>query len=346
MVGTSHESRGGIATVIRTYREFGLFDRYPILFLTSHYSHSFPKTLCVWFWSLLRFIVYCMTLQVRTLHVHSASRGSFWRKSTFLTIAIAFRVPTIFHLHGGEFDVFVNNECNRLQKAVVYFFLHKCSKLIVISSQWHVTVKSLTSNPNIITIPNPILIPVSAEPNTACRCNNRLLFVGKICANKGIYDLLKAVHFLCVKFPDLELLVAGEGEPDKLDNAIEALGLHNNVKKIGWVQGSEKERVFRESTIFVMPSYMETFGMANVEAMSHGLPVVSTNVGGIPDVIENLKEGILVDPGDIDGLCRAISELLANKTARDALGIAGLQKVKENFSCDKVIPMLIHLYYA
>ena len=93
-----------------------------------------------------------------------------------------------------------------------------------------------------------------------------------------------------------------------------------------------------------MPSYYETFGISVIEAMAFGIPVVATNVGGLPEVVENGVTGILVPPGDIQALADAIVYLLSNSQLRLQMGEAGKSRVLSEFTVDLVSEMTMDKY--
>jgi len=97
------------------------------------------------------------------------------------------------------------------------------------------------------------------------------------------------------------------------------LGIENQVKFLGWVNGDEKDKIFRESSIFCLPSYAEGFPMAVLDAWAYGIPVVTTPVGGIPDIVHDGINGLLFQPGDIKMLSQQLEKLIKDKSLRECL---------------------------
>ena len=122
------------------------------------------------------------------------------------------------------------------------------------------------------------------------------------------------------------------------------LGIYNLVDILGWVEGAEKERLLADATVYVLPSYVEGLPMGILEAMAAGLPVIATDVGGIPDAVENGIEGILVQPGDVSAITDAIRMLLSQPGLRARMGKAGRQKVLDSFIPERVLPRLEQIY--
>jgi glycosyltransferase involved in cell wall biosynthesis len=125
---------------------------------------------------------------------------------------------------------------------------------------------------------------------------------------------------------------------------IRALGLEDRASCPGWLSREEAAQALASASIFVLPSYAEGLPMALLEAMSYALPVVTTPVGGIPGVIRHGENGLLVDPGDIQGITAALASLLQDPAERTRLGTATRRTIEQHFSQDVAIDQLARLY--
>ena len=129
--------------------------------------------------------------------------------------------------------------------------------------------------------------------------------------DKGTFDLLDAI----AKVPQpmlqdsVRFIVAGNGEVERVREIVERLGLNNCVTVFDWVEPEQRDSLLAESDVFVLPSYFEGMPMSLLEAMSWSMPVITTPVGGIPDFVVEGENGLLVQPGDIDGLSSAFAKL-------------------------------------
>lgn len=343
MLGTS--SPGGVSTVIEVYRESGLFDRWPIVYLATHTDIDANR------WNKFRvamtsFLKYCGLLirgRVAILHAHTSARASFWRKCCFILPAMAVGRPVIFHLHSGEFTHYYDYECGPLGKWVVRFVLNHCAKVIVLSKRWQAQMTRITSNPAIIPILNPIKeLPTTYDNNV--RDPATLLYLGRLVESKGIYVLLEAVAQLSDEFADLRLLCAGDGDTDGVTMAAKERGIAERVELLGWVDRECKQKLLSSSTISVLPSFAEGLPMSVLESMAAGLPVIATNVGGIPDVLKDRSEGIIVTPGDVSHLALSIRLLLDDNHMRQEMGRRGRQRYLNEFCADVSIPQLEAIY--
>jgi len=161
---------------------------------------------------------------------------------------------------------------------------------------------------------------------------NRLLFVGGIEPRKSMLNLLKAVNIVKNEIPSVKLHIVGGIRKKKYFYSLIEYIEKNNLSKYVIFRGAlSKEglkKEFSECSVFVFPSKEESQGIVLLEAMAAGKPVVATNVGGIPYIVENGVTGSLVEHGDVEGLAREISNLLANKDLRKKYAGNGINKAK------------------
>ena len=343
MIGTSYDSKGGIASVVNTYRAAGMFDRWGVVYLPTHCDKGNLHKFLIVIKGYAKFMGLLARGQVGLLHAHVASRSSFLRKSMFILLAVAARRPVIFHLHGAEFMQYYHEECGAVRKCFVRFVLDHCAVIIGLSRSWQANLVKITSNRNVICIPNPVsfqnrsALQLPREPVT-------LLFLGRLEKRKGIYQLLEAIAKLSPSFPKIRLLAGGDGDLKNVAEHAGQLGIQDRITLLGWVQGSQKEDLLARATLFVLPSYNEGLPMGVLEAMAAGLPVISTTVGGIPDAVEDGVEGLLISPGNVDALCAAIKKLFLSSQLRQQMGEAAVRKVRDQFAPNRVVPKIEALY--
>jgi glycosyltransferase involved in cell wall biosynthesis len=161
-----------------------------------------------------------------------------------------------------------------------------------------------------ITIGNGVILPevISGEED------DHILFVGRLVATKGLEYLMRALPAT-----DANLVVCGKGpEMERLRALTVKLGIVDQVDFRGYVSEEERDRLLDRCQLYVMPSLFESFGIAAAEAMSHGKPVVCSEVGGLPEVVRD--SGVLVPPRDPGALAEAINGLLQDDVRRRELG--------------------------
>lgn len=158
--------------------------------------------------------------------------------------------------------------------------------------------------------------------------------VSRLSQEKGVRYLIDAFAQLRERYAgQVSLRVAGDGpERPRLEAQIQRLGLESSVELCGWVDHKEVPDFLRELDVFVLPSTWEGFGVAAVEASAVELPVVATNVYGIPDAVREGATGLLVPPRDPGSLARAVGRLVEEPALRESMGKAGREYVTRHYS--------------
>lgn len=345
-LATSSDTRGGIAAVINSYMQAGLFERWPIIHITTHADGGRLRKLLVAAKAFLRFTRLLLRRRVALVHVHSASNASFWRKSLFMALALAAGRPVIFHLHGGGFMDFYEREASAVGRWLIRGTLRRVDQIVVLTEKWRRQIAKITDNKNVLVIPNPVPIPASAGLDVSRRSASVILFLGRLDREKGVLDLVDALPAICSKVRGVSLQFAGEGDSAMIRTRAEERGVADHVEFLGWVNGEDKGRVLTEATLLALPSYVEGLPMGLLEAMAAGLPVVASAVGGIPDIIEDGVHGFLVPPGDVNALSDALGRLLADEELRIRMGMAGRRRIIERYVPERVLPQIDRLYQS
>jgi glycosyltransferase involved in cell wall biosynthesis len=166
----------------------------------------------------------------------------------------------------------------------------------------------------------------------------RILFIGGTEAKrKGIYDILKAIPLVIAREESNILFVfVGKCDEEKLKTICKKNNASAFVEILGYLSNEEKRKVISLSDIYVLPSYSEELPIAIIEAMAAGLPIISTPVGSIPDLIEEGVNGYLVAPGDYYGLAEKMLVLAKDKQLRQKMGKENVEKIRREYE-DKVV---------
>lgn len=282
--------------------------------------------------------------RVQILHCHASMRGSFWRKSLFALLGIISRTPVVFHLHGSEFKVFHASQ-STVSKRLIRLVLESVDCVIVLSSSWANFVNEIAPKAKVEVLPNFVTLPPEPTPPRA-RDHDvvNALFLGAVGIRKGIFDLLPAVQLALQDAPNLKITIGGDGDLAAAKAMADQLGISSCVHFAGWVSGSDKVRLLQDAHFYVLPSHNEGLPMSLLEAMSYRLPVISTRVGGIPELIDDDKDGFLIDAGDVKALARSLSSLALDAPRREAMGHAAYEKIVKRYADTAVIPKLESIY--
>ncbi len=197
-----------------------------------------------------------------------------------------------------------------------------------------------------VAVPNGVdlaefLRPSIVSPHT----RPYILALGRHVWNKGFDVLLHAYASLASRYPDVDLVVAGDG-PVHADLVAlsQKLGLDKRIVFPGRTDRAMTATLFHHARFFVLPSLQEPFGIVNLEAMAAGKAVIATCVGGVPDIVHQGWNGLLVPPGDAGALADEIETLLRDSALAEALGAAGARLVGERYTWDMVADSYLAVY--
>jgi glycosyltransferase involved in cell wall biosynthesis len=346
MLGASMNYPGGMTEVIRSYSAAGMFEAWPVRYISTYAGRSFAAKLRPWLAAIGAVFLRLAGRRVALVHVHSAAYGSFWRKSALCALALAFGVPYVIHLHDGRLAEFRRGS-SALTRAWLRFTLRKAARVVVLTRHWRDVVRAIEPAARISIIGNPV--PVAARPQPLRRPARTVLFIAWLQQEKGVLDLLAAMPRVLRAVPEASFVVAGRGiaggeTPESLRALAARLGVEGALRLPGWVTGPAKSVLLREADLFVLPSYVEALPVGVLEAMACGVPVVATRVGGVPDVIEDGVHGLLVEPGDPEGLARAMIALLSDDALRERVQQAAHRQVQARYSTRAVLAELEALY--
>ncbi|SES88492.1 Glycosyltransferase involved in cell wall bisynthesis [Nitrosospira multiformis] len=342
MLGTDSAGRGGIASVVTLLDEEGFLDQQNIRYITSHREGTPFKKFTTALFATVQVLWYCSLTRPAVVYVHSASGASFIRKSIFLAIARLFHCQTVFHLHGAEFHRFAETESGPLLRWWIRRTLERSSKVIALSESWATFLSAYAPEATIQVIPNSVRF--GTQSSTRREEAGRILFLGHVGVRKGIFELLEALSLLKDSLPNIRLAICGDGQLDSARKRADELGIGSNVEFHGWINPDQRAEELARASIFTLPSYDEGLPMAMLEAMAAGKAIVVTPVGGIPEVIKDRENGLLVPPGDAHALAQALREILEDSSLRKMLAENAVRTVEARFSAPVVLTQLSRVY--
>ena len=307
MCGNHNSNKGGMTTVINQILDKDWrTEKIHIKFIPTYYRGNRFLTIAFFIMGYLRVFFALVIYKPDVFYTHMSVRGSYTRTKALQKLCRQVGTPMVVHLHGSEFEDWYNGESD-VKKKEISSFISNCAAFIVLGQKWERFVKEISPSANIRQIHNCISIPASKVFWNDKEV--RFLFLGVLIPRKGIIDLLKAVKQLDEQHSIDQCVfdIGGTGpDEEQLRMYVKDNSLSNKVNFLGWVSGNAKNRTIEKSSVFILPSYNEGLPVAILEAMSYGLPVISTHVGDIADAVRDNINGYLIEPGDIDGLKNAI----------------------------------------
>jgi len=340
-VGPGLSVRGGVSTVERLIYDY-VGAKLTVRHVTTMEDGPLPMKLWVFFKAVRELRVALADPQPFVVHIHLASRGSTLRKTILAWMTLRAHRPLVVHAHGSTFDEFFDTLPKFVQRTFSRTF-SRADRFVVLSSQWRDFYVNRCGLPRerVAVLINPTPLPPVLPDRSARECV-QFVFLGRIGARKGPFDLLRAFRALPPAVRERARLVfAGDGEVEALRRAARDLG--SAVTVHSWLDRAQLAALLAASDAFVLPSYHEGVPMALLEAMAHGLPVIATPVGGIPDAMTANVEGILVVPGDESALTGALRRLIEDESLRLEMGRAARLRA-EGFDVTGYTQRLLHIY--
>ena len=276
----------------------------------------------VFSWSLLRVAGARLRGEADLIHINVAWGGSVYRKAVLARFARSLGIPYVIHIHGSRFHETWPSQHPALRRTVDKMLLRSAA-IVVLGKYWanHVTKNLPSAGKKIQILPNAT--PARAERHREDRAGRRLriTFLGALGERKGSPQLIEALGRL-TDLPCWEATIAGNGEVSQHKAFARNNGIAERVDFPGWLDRARVDELLSDTDIFVLPSFAENLPMAILEALAHGVPVISTPVGAIPDIVEPGVTGLLTPPGDVDALSKALRQLIEAPDLRRAMGSA------------------------
>jgi glycosyltransferase involved in cell wall biosynthesis len=345
MVGTDLGGMGGVRAVVRGYIDGGLFERYDCVYVASHRAGNAWVKIFTALKAWVRVAVLLRKLDAPLVHVQTASRGSFWRKAVVCFMARAAGRPYLVHLHGGGFSRFYEHESGPIGRRAIRSTLAHAALVVALSEEWRERLLKICPTARVEVLHNAVAVPAAARVQSRQAARPTLLFLCHLLPDKGVFDLVKAFAEVARRAPDLRLVLGGVGQVASVCELATQLGVRERLEVPGWLGPEDKTAALGASTMFLLPSYHEGMPMALLEAMSWGLPVIATPVGGIPQIVASEVNGLLVAPGDITALAAAITRLLEDSALAGRLGTAARATIERGFSLDDALARLGSIYH-
>jgi len=272
------------------------------------------------------------------LHFHNETDLSF------PVFSYSVKKPKVFHLRclNVTYPIFKRNFiCRRLLRNIADIYIAQSKYVSSLLMDLGIPSSKLKIIPNAINVS-------AFKPGKQGRISNMLLYVGRIEEYKGLHILLKSLEHIC-KPVQLSIIGPFVGEPSYHQKIVKLITKINEktVHKVMYLGPKKPQEIlgyYQTASIVVVPSLSESFGNVILESLACETPVIASNVGGIPEIITNYKNGILVPPGNDVKLGEAIRFLLSDEDTRRRFGKQGRKTVVEKFSFDATVKELLEVY--
>ncbi len=273
--------------------------------------------------------------------------------------------PDLIHLNSIDASIFFHQISNNSEKAPTLFTVHSLPQYSI--NNHTLLKKTLNAAEWITTASEAMLFEVNKivsentqrssliyyglhlpgiEPAPLQFNKPRLLCLGRIAAEKGFDLAIDAFAQIAPLFPEARLIIAGDG-PAKhnLEKKAEELGISHAIEFIGWVSPENVPELINTSTMIIIPSrWEEPFGLVSLQAAQMARPSIAADAGGLPEIVEHKKTGLLFEKGNIRALAKQIIFLLENPELAMQMGQASREKAKNKFGFDRFVNEYDNLY--
>lgn len=344
MVSPGKKNTAGISPVILAYEDSFIWSKYKCCWVESYIDKNNFSKILYFFKSLFQYFFFLPGSKL--IHIHFSGYKSMLRKSIYFYPAKLMKKKVIVHFHAYGVENTINGGFQDIYKNI----FDLSDRIIVVSELWKKELYDFVDNGekiNVVYNPAKEICRQTDGQNVKTHKKKSVLCVASLSKRKGYIDLINAFASLLKnddKFSEWKLIFVGGGEINAAKRMALQKGISGNVVFTGFVSENKKSEYLKTSSIFCLPTYAEGFPMAIVEAMAYGLPIITTPVGGIPDICFHKENSLLVKPGDIEGLKEYLMLLMGDENLRHDLGCSAMLTAKEKFDKDSITRQVSQIY--
>ena len=333
IIANSSKTKGGITTVLKIWERMPFWKEYHCKWVETQINASIWRKL----YYISSYLICAFILPFYNIvHFHSAPGMSSLVQMPIFIWAMVWRKKIIMHLHVG------NQLLDHINDRVFKFILKRSNKTVVLADIWKKELYNHFKDAHDVeVIYNPA---PDIDINNSLLRENMVLFAAYLVPNKGYDVVIRAFNQARIIHPDWQLLIAGAGEIEKASALIKELSADNYMRVIGWQSPEQIAQLYQRASIYCIASEKEGFPMSSLECWANGIPLITTPVGGLIDVVKDHENCLLFDFGNVDQLVSCMSELMEDKQLRDRLSFNSQQMVKRYFSVNTVNQQIRSLY--
>lgn len=276
--------------------------------------------------------------EIDVVHITTSGQMAIIRDIVMLKVAKKMSIPTVYHIRFGRIPEIASKN-NREWKLI-----HKAMKLsdqvIAIDHNTEKAIHKYTTGVNVCYVPNPFDISKASEQQRD-KLRKVVIYIGWVVKTKGVEELLQAWGKIHSRFGDWILKIVGPYSEDYL-SYLKTTYPQEQVEFAGEQKHDDAMAMLSQASVFTLPSYTEGFPNVVLEAMAFGKPIVATDVGAIPDMLQGC--GMVIPKQDVEALESSLVKLMENPTLCEKFGKSAKQKIEQEYSIDRVFNKYLDLW--
>ena len=340
MVGVDSKRVGGMWTVAETYIKNKKYNQHVnLIYIPTITAGSLLKRSFFMLNAYRRVLWVLCTYNIDLVHIHMAEKGSTFRKGLIAKWGRWTNKKVVIHLHAGPFMSWYTTQGQKRKKCIKNIFAC-ANRVCVLGKYWKIQLTDLVQPEKLVVLYNGVPCPKANPYNKAAK---NIVYLGVMLKTKGIYDLIEAIGQIEDSLPsEVQLQLCGVDLEGDIAEIIAKKKLSGRIKLLGWIDQQEKENIFQGAMMVVLPSYFEGLSMTVIEAMAHGIPVITTNISTMPELLG--LDTDLIEPGDVKSLGEYILKLSMDAHERSKISTKVFERAKNFFSEDSFIDKTLSVY--
>lgn len=340
MIGVDKGRNGGMWTVAEMFLSDPYYNsKVNLRYIPTSTGGSVPKRLLKMITGYIKILVTLFFCDVDILHIHMAEKGSTFRKGMIVKIGKFFKKKVVVQMHAGPFMNWYKQLSNKKQRTIQGYF-GKADVVIALGEYWKKQLESIVDINKLRVVYNGSFCPEKREYNSN---GNYIMFLGMLRKEKGIYDLIYAISIINSKLNDeIKILLCGEDVAGDIQKTIDEKDLNKRIKMLGWISKEKRDELFKNTQLCVLPTYAEALSMTVIESMCHGIPIITTNITTMPELVGNHIK--LVEPGNVNQLAETILQYTENEEKRVQASVELFDRAKNKFSNKRCVSDVLKIY--
>lgn len=330
-------SEGGMTAITKMLYEIEYFDGVNYFhFNTSYQSPNRIGRLYEFFFRFFSFIKHLYGEKPDAIFVMSNSYLGFYEKCIYCLIARMFGVKSMLNHVGGEFDKFYRH--SMLSRILIRTTIKFPNALLIGSSYWSNYFQNLFPKARVYSVPNPIIASAFRNGNSKSEPQKFVVTsLFRLVKPKGVYELIAVIKAVCAKYGHIEFVIIGGGPMlEEIKQELAMFIQEGKVRVLGFVDDATKVKEICRSDAYLMLTHFDLMPISIMEAMAAGKPILSTRVGGIPDLVEDNINGFLFNIGETTPVVEKLSTLIDDPEKGRLMGKLGSEKVDMHFDISRI----------